>query len=297
MNFYRALFWAAVYVGRPFGGLRPHRITYGLWHRAFTSADFSESDYGWWRDRWGSELWLHPRYHLDFTIIAFGYFDKALHRYIDRTVRSGMTCLDIGANIGAVSTHLARNVGPTGRVHAFEPVPGLRARLQKNLARNGCDAVVTVFPLALSNTTGEAHLAVAGVDADNQGLASLVASANDQLTSTLTVRTATLDEFVAAQRITRIDFIKMDIQGAEILMLEGARRTLSELRPDLIVEVSPQDLAGIGKNSRDLLELLEGCGYRIHELGGDGTPGAPIDARGVSPDFKRENIFCTMKPR
>jgi FkbM family methyltransferase len=297
MNLYRGLFWSAVYLGRPFGGVRPHRITYGLWRRAFTAEDSSESGYGWWRDRWGSELWLHPRYHLDFTIIAFGYYDRALHRYIDRMVGPGMTCFDIGANIGAVSTHLARKVGAGGHVHAFEPVPSLRARLQKNLARNGCDLVVSVHPIALSNANGQAPLAVAGVDADNQGLASLVATGNDRLTTTLVVPTATLDDFVAERGITRIDFIKMDIQGAEILLLEGARRTLSALRPNLIVEVSPQDMAGIGKDSRDLLKMLEACGYRIHELRGDGTPGAVIDAGEVSPDFQRENILCTMMRR
>ena len=297
MNPYRMLFWAAVYAGRPFGGIRPHRIVYWLWRHAFTAADFSLSDYGWWRDRWGSELWLHPRYHLDFTIIAFGYYDKALHRFIDRNVSAGMTCFDIGGNIGAVSTHLARKVGKTGQVHAFEPVPALRARLQKNLARNGCETRVTVHPLALSNTTGEAHLAIASVNADNQGLASLVASGNDRLTSTVTVQTATLDDFVAARRINRIDFIKMDIQGAEILLLEGAQQTLSALRPDLILEVSPQDMAGIGKTSRNLLEMIEAVGYRIHELRSDGTPGALIQAHAVPPDFERENIFCTMKPR
>jgi FkbM family methyltransferase len=182
------------------------------------------------------------------------------------------------------------------RIHAFEPVPGLRERLEKNLARNRVDPVVTVHPLALSNQTGEARLAVASVDADNQGLASLVATSNDRLTATLSVPTMTLDEFAVAHGITSIDFIKMDIQGAEILLLEGGQRTLRSLRPDLILEVSPQDMAGIGKTSRDLLAAIAQCGYRIHELSADGTPGAVIDPASVSPDFDRENIFCTMKP-
>jgi FkbM family methyltransferase len=295
MTPYRTLFWAAVHLGRPVGGVRPHRIAYWLWRRAFATSDFSESDYGWWRDWWGSELWLNPHYHLDFTIIAFGFYDKALHRYIDRTVRPGMTCFDVGGNIGAVATHLAKNVGPTGRVHVFEPVPDLRARLDKNLARNGWGRVVSVHQCALSNATGEARLAVAGLDADNQGLASLVAAGTDRLTGTLTVRTVTLDDFVAERRIDRIDFMKIDIQGAELLLLEGGRQTLAELRPELIVEVSPADMAGIGKNSRDLLRALEGCGYRIHELRRNGTPGRRIDANAVPPDFDRENILCTMK--
>lgn len=298
MHIYRALFWAAVYLGRPFGGVRPHRIAYWLWQRAFRSAAFSESGYAWWRDRWGSELWLHPHYHLDFTIIAFGFYDRPLHRYIDRTVRPGMTCFDVGGNIGAMSTHLARKVGATGRVHVFEPVPALRARLEKNLARNGYTQIVTVHPVALSNTTGEARLAVAGVDADNQGLASLVAGATEpRLTGTLTVSTVTLDDFVARHRISRIDFMKVDIQGAELLLLAGGRQALAGLRPDMILEVSPADMAGIGKTSRDLLRALEACGYRVHELRHDGTPGPRIDADTVPPDFDRENIFCTMKPQ
>jgi FkbM family methyltransferase len=297
MNLYRALFWTVVYLGRPFGGVRPHRIAYWMWRHAFTAAHPSESGYAWWRDRWGSELLLHPHYHLDFTVIAFGYYDKALHRYIDRMVRPGMTCFDAGANIGAVTTHLAKNVGPAGQVHAFEPVPSVRARLEKNVTRNGRERIVSVHPLALSNVTGHAELAAAAIDADNQGLASLVAHENERLIQSLTVQTVTLDDFVAERGIDRIDFMKIDIQGAEILLVEGGRQTLTTLAPDLILEVSPDDMAGIGKTSKDLLATLEAYGYQIHELQNDGTPGACIDAQQVPPDFFRENVLCTTKPR
>jgi FkbM family methyltransferase len=297
MNLYRALFWTAVHLGRPFGGVRPHRIAYWMWRHAFTAAHPSESGYAWWRDRWGSELLLHPYYHLDFTIIAFGYYERALHRYIDRIVKPGMTCFDVGANIGAVTTHLAKNVGPTGQVHAFEPVPSVRTRLEQNVMRNRRQDVVSIHPFAVSNVTGHANIAAADVEADNQGLASLVAQGNQRLTRSLTVQTVALDDFVKERGIDRIDFMKVDIQGAEILLVEGGRRTLTELAPELILEVSPDDMLGIGKTSRDLLAALEARGYLIHELRPDGTRGARIDAHQVSPDFFRENILCTVKPR
>jgi FkbM family methyltransferase len=266
-----------------------------LWRRAFTKTNFCESDYGWWRDRWGSELLLNPHYHLDFWIIAFGCYDLTLHRYVERNVRPGMTCLDVGANIGDVTLHLANKVGTSGAVHAFEPVPAVRKRLETNLSRNVCADIVSVHPFALSNTGGHARLSISAVDADNQGMASLIEQLNERLTDSMVVETKTLDDFVATSGIDRIDLLKVDIQGAEILFLEGGQNTLMRFKPDLLLEVSPADMAGIGKTSHDLLLMLESYGYCVHELRRNGTPGPRIAAATVPIDFARENILCTMK--
>lgn len=297
MNPYRALFWSLVYLGRPFGGIHPHRITYWLHRKAFRKKDLSESDQQWWRDRWGSELLLNPHYHLDSNIIAFGYYDKALHLCIDSIVRRGMICFDVGANIGSVATHLARRVGPDGRVHAFEPVPRIRERLRKNLERNNLQKTVIVHDMALSNRTGTASFAVAESDAENQGQGSLVNQDNPSLNVAVEVRTTTLDQLVRDNRIDQIDFMKIDIQGAEILLLEGGHETFARLAPDLLVEVSPKDLAGIGSNSKDLLALLESHGYRIHELAENDTPGKRITSDQIPPDYHAENVFCTSLTR
>ena len=90
----RVLFRMLSSLGRPFGGLRPRRLHHILARRAF--AAFREQDFGWYRDRWGSELRLNPYYLIDRDIIALGVYDAGLHAVIEQRVRPGDVCLDLG---------------------------------------------------------------------------------------------------------------------------------------------------------------------------------------------------------
>ncbi len=92
---------------------------------------------------------LSPYFWIDRDIIALGCYDPVQHGAIDRLVGPGMTVLDIGANIGDVTLHLAHRVGVGGRVVAFEPVPGVRDRLSEHVGVNGLDAIVSVRSEAL----------------------------------------------------------------------------------------------------------------------------------------------------
>lgn len=290
---YRLLFWAVAYMGRPFGGIRPYRIAYWLQRRGFPRGSLDRTRATWRRDRWGSEFLLNPYYLLDASVIAFGWYDASLHRYLARHVRPGMTCLDVGANLGFVAAHLGTLVGPSGQVHAFEPIPTVRQKLTDNIARNGLEKVVAIHPLALSNAMGDARIAMAHDSAPNQGQASLVNSSNQGLQVQLRVETATIDDFVRQHGITRIDLMKIDIQGAEILLLEGGGYTFGTLRPDLLIEVSPEDLRDAGRTSRDLLEMIEGYGYAVSELCGNGTRGLRISADSIPADYWQSNVLCT----
>ena len=127
-------------------------------------------------------------------------------------------------------------------------------------------------------------------------MGSLVNSKNSALSRTLDVETMTVDEFVRTRKIDRLDLMKIDIQGGEIGLLEGAVDTLARFSPDLLVEVSPEDLSGVEKSSRDLLALLESNGYRIYELTSKGAPGKRLTLGEISPEYFSENIFCTKSP-
>jgi FkbM family methyltransferase len=288
----RAAFWTLVYLGKPVGGIRPRRILWSLGEKAFRDRPI-DADFNWYRDRWGSELRLNPRYFLDRMIIAVGSFEEGVHRCIADRVKPGMTCFDIGANIGEMTLHFARRVGPTGRVYSFEPAPAVRARLQAHVDRNPHAKVVHLSPAALSNRTGTAEFAFASEGISNQGMGSLVNRSADLLSNRCSVPTLTIDQFVAEQGISRIDVMKIDIQGAEPLLLEGGKHVFGDLSPDLIMEVSRTDLADLGKTPRDLLAQLADYGYASHILQHDGTPGAAISP---DHDFDKEvvdDIFCT----
>jgi len=285
----RFFFDLACKVGRPIGGLRPRRIYDRLARGAFTPADLA-----WHRDKWGNELLLSPHYWIDRHIVAFGVYDDELSRFLAGHVRPGDVCLDVGANIGVVTLQLARQVGPAGIVHAFEPLPTARDRLRQHVERNKFTGIASIHAVALTDRSGEATFHFASDEEENQGMGSLVSTVNQVARFTQTVALSTLDEF--ARELQRIDLIKVDVQGSEVALLEGGRQTLQRLAPDLLLEVSHEDLRQGGTSSRALCLLLAELGYEIFLLRG-GRVGRRIDPALVSEDFDASNVFCTKKRR
>jgi FkbM family methyltransferase len=285
----RPLFRAACAVGRPFGGIRPRRVYDWLGRLAHPVPEFD-----WRRNRWGDELYLSPHYHIDRNILIFGTYDADLHQAIENLLRPGMVCFDVGANLGEVALHMARRVGPAGEVHAFEPAPPIYERLRLHVKHNRLEDVVQAHPIALSDRTGPCTIAFPGADQDNQGLGSIVNLGPKSGAARATASAITLDDFVAEHGLTRLDLMKVDIQGGEPAFLRGGRRTLTELGPDLLMEISPEDLRAAGSDSRELCRVLEEYGYQVHHLTG-GRVGKRIHAKEVTPSFAATNVYCTRR--
>ncbi|HUU59089.1 MAG TPA: FkbM family methyltransferase, partial [Phycisphaerae bacterium] len=125
---------------------------------------------------------------------------------------------------------------------------------------------------------------------DNQGLASIVSKPSEGC-ECKAVETTTLDSFTAERGIKRVDFIKMDVQGAEYKILQGSRSVLSRFAPVLVVEVSPKDLECSGHTSRDLCELIASYGYRLFKLRRNGV-GRAIPVNRISADFAATSLVC-----
>ena len=286
---FRSLFHAACAIGRPIGGIRPRRIYDILGRLAYDRPEFA-----WFRNRWGDELLLSGHYHIDRNILIFGTYDLDLHLALERMIQPGMVCMDVGANLGEMALHMARKVGPAGAVHAFEPVESVRARLATHVERNARQDVVRVWPIALSSATGQAEIAYADASQDNQGLASIVNLSDKPGPLRMTIPTMTLDEFVQRHAIDRLDLMKIDIQGAEYALLEGGRESLPRLAPDLLMEISPDDLRHASRTSRDLCRMIESLGYSIFALS-KGDIGRPIRAADVPEDFSATSVCCTRR--
>jgi FkbM family methyltransferase len=287
--FYKCLWLLACFLGKPIGGLRPRRIYHWLASRVFTEPVFR-----WHRNRWGDDLYLSPFYHIDRSIIAFGTYDPDLHGFIQEYIHAGMVCLDVGANIGEITLHMARCVGPRGSVIAFEPAPPLLERLKRHITKSPYQKNIIVEPIALSNITGNMKFFYANFDKENQGMGSLVSQNNDVVTRIADIEVKKLDDYVAENKIDRIDFIKVDIQGAEPLFLDGASKTIHRFQPDILMEVSPSDLVSIGSNSQDIVHRIEDFGYRVFEIAG-GKPKRQITHTTTSEQQWFSNVLCTTK--
>src|SRR5262249_44856357 len=157
-------------------------------------------------------------------------YDPASVELLKRLTHQGSVVLDVGANVGIVTLPLARAVGPQGQVHAFEPHPEVRQRLKRNVALNNLSNV-TICGDAVGAVPGPAPLY--GNGTGNGGAASL--APGPTLGETFTVEVRTLDSYTAD--LPRVDLIKIDVEGADFAVLEGARETMRRWKPAIYIEV------------------------------------------------------------
>ncbi|MEO6880094.1 MAG: FkbM family methyltransferase [Mycobacteriaceae bacterium] len=201
----------------------------------------------------------------------FGHRDLEVGE-LHRWVRPGSTVWDVGAHKGSYTWHLARLVGPGGRVHAFEPQPDLAARLAQ-----GVPAQVTVHGVALSAEHGTAPLTVPVWGRTRmQGHASLEGHNATGPDQTVDVPTRTADSFHHCPT-----FVKIDVEGHERTALRGAEETITRARPVLLVEIDFRHPHG-ATGRAELLEWMTAHGYRAHHVPSPGELVASPDLRGGS---------------
>ena len=182
--------------------------------------------------------------------MAFGLYELTTARLIKQLLSPGSHFVDAGANIGYFTLIAAQRVGPTGRVDAFEPQPDNRKRLLEHLQANRLTDHVTVHALALSDRFGVARIHSYRDDPSfNHGCASMFASASEGSASVSTVKTDRLDKVLEA---TSPALIKIDVEGAEPAVIEGAASLLTGTRPAAIIgEYNPRQ-AKVAAVSADL---------------------------------------------
>jgi FkbM family methyltransferase len=178
----------------------------------------------------GYRICVSPADHLSFLL---GTNEPHLQRIIRQYVAAGDTVYDIGANVGYVSLSLAKSVGSSGRVIAFEPVPKNIDRFRESIKVNQL-VNVQLLEAAASEQCGEAVIRIA----ENLATASLVWHRNDPSATQLTIRTVSIDELVESGDLSSPSFVKIDVEGAEGSVLKGMRRTVAAARPVLFIECS-----------------------------------------------------------
>jgi FkbM family methyltransferase len=176
-----------------------------------------------------------------------------------------MTVVDVGAHVGLHSLRLSREVGRAGRVIAVEPSPANASLLRKHLIWNGCQNV-TVIEAAVGEEAGEIEFAFRPDPTDPGGFANSVAYdiGGDRARVTVT----TIDEICCG---LAPNLIKIDIEGAELLAIRGARKVLSMSSPVLFVAVHPGAMRALGTSPSELISLLREFGYVGRHLDGSLT--------------------------
>jgi len=210
-------------------------------------------------NRAGLRWLLRPSDYTQAKLFWLGAMDKWDLFHIRRLLPPAPVIFDVGANFGYYSLILGRQFAPTCRAYSFEPNPPTFQRLETNVRLNDMARLISLHPLALSDHVGTTRL----VDArpDNAG-AAYISDGPDGITVNLT----TLDEFAKRNDITRMNFLKMDVEGNEESVIRGGMHTLRSLRPIILIEIHPVLLTKMNSSAQAVMALLRELGYRLYSI-------------------------------
>ena len=194
----------------------------------------------------GYRIRVSPAEHLSYLL---GTAELHLQKAIVKFVHRGDTVYDVGANLGYVALSLSKRVGPSGKVAAFEPVPQNLRLLRENIESNQL-ANIEVFDVAASDKGGEAIIRIP----ENLSMASLIWHTENRACINHPTRTIAIDDLVQAGSLASPTFVKIDVEGAEALVLRGMRRTIVSAQPVLYIECSDS-------GREETWRLLSDCGY------------------------------------
>jgi FkbM family methyltransferase len=204
--------------------------------------------------------------YVEFMTWFYGLYEPLQSYVFNTLIGEGMVVIDGGANIGQYSLLAATKVGQSGAVHSFEPYRGNFEKLSRNVVNNGLGTVCQLSNCALWGRDGEVSLvnpssSLVRSYQTNNG-AYQVCEEFEKDDSSLRVRSTTLDTYVRERNIRSLDVIKLDVEGAERYVLDGAREVLAEYKPIVFMEVNEQVLRSRGSSSSHVWERMTRIGYQ-----------------------------------
>lgn len=204
-----------------------------------------------------------------------------------RLLAPGMTVLDLGANQGYYTLLASRTVGKSGRVFSFEPSPRERKALALHKRLNRCRNV-TVVGLAVGAEEREIDLYV--VRGHETGCNSLRPPIAMSESEPVRVKMIRLDDWLQRERVSRVDFIKLDVEGGEFDALKGAEALLERRpRPVLMIEVQDLRTRPWGYRAREIIKHLNHKDFQWFRVNADGTI-ASLDEQ--AEEFDGNFIAC-----
>ncbi|MBK5292545.1 MAG: FkbM family methyltransferase [Acidobacteriia bacterium] len=253
-----------------------YRLRRAIWERFNSDALGHELVVDWYLDM---QLCIRMGNDLSKQIFIGGCNEPNEMAFLAKELKPGMTLVDAGAMEGIYTVLGARVVGANGKVYAFEPSRRERASLARNLELNRLQHV-QVFEAALSDADGEGMLCVANDEHSGQNTLGGLVFDGAREVERIPVKLRRLDTVAAAEGWTRLDFLKMDVEGAEMRLLRGAEETLSRFHPVILFEISERLLEKQGANPEQLIRWLTERDYLLYRFGSDGALEPAADGMG-----------------
>lgn len=207
-------------------------------------------------DEFEGEFYIDSRSDILLRVLADGFFEPKLARLAVHLTDPERDVIDVGANIGFYAVLLARRLRTGRRVAAFEPAEEAYAKLLRNVRHNGLEEIILSMCCGASNYTGSSALYSVSGRSEYSSLAPIVhPSASSGSISSQPVRTVTVDEVVSNHKL-RPGFMKVDVEGAENLVILGAEHTIQTYRPIVMMEIADQLLQSAGSSAKAVVEHM-----------------------------------------
>lgn len=207
-------------------------------------------------------LKVHPEVDLERRMLS-GSYERDSMAVLKKLVRPGAICIDVGANVGALTIALADFSGTNGRVLAFEPGPNFASRLDINLGLNPELAKrISVHRVGLAEKAGELAWQMSEV---YTGTASMYPGVHDNDRGTLRLPVVRLDQYAPVLELPRIDLLKIDVDGLEFEILQGAEALLTRSKPTIYVETTMWDEQQ-KKAAANIDAYLRSLGYKLYRI-------------------------------
>jgi len=177
-------------------------------------------------------------------------------KFLELIAQEGMYAIDIGANIGITTVAIAKRIRGGGKLYSFEPMPEYSNILKENIFSNRLENV-KVYELAVTDQVGRSPFY-------QKELSSGIIF--EQGAKQFEVPTTTIDRFLTAEKIGRINLINMDCEGSELLVLRGAEETLSKNKVKIFCEIHHDFLKQLGQSVEDIIQYLQGLEFQVQSV-------------------------------
>jgi FkbM family methyltransferase len=193
---------------------------------------------------------------------ALGTNEPPVQEALANYLRAGDIFYDIGANVGFFTVIGAKLVGQTGHVYAFEPVPENAASIRRNIELNNF-AHVTLFEKAVSHSTGKGELLLSHCSG---GATLSSAGTSPDVKGTISIELISIDDLVAQQKIAPPAVVKIDVEGAELDVLQGMSQTIKKFKPVIIYEVDDEKEGPFQQKLKACDAFVQTFGYELTTL-------------------------------
>jgi FkbM family methyltransferase len=238
-------------------------------------------------------MYVSPRDYATYGIYFFGIYDEAMTSIFTHLIKPGETVWDVGTERGWFTLHMANLVGKDGRVDSFEAFPPTVEKLKRNVAANNM-TWVNVNGVAVSDSNSKMWFIppsndVTGNDSrfdDHSGVGYLT---GEHKPGAIEVNTLRLDDYYIEQKIQKVSLIKMDIEGAEVSALKGAKNLILKDKPIIAIEFNRLTALRANSSVEELRDLLVSYGYQLFLFDRKFTP---FDLADHKDEDLVINVYC-----